>query len=1180
MAQTVEEIAEILEEMRTSGKNEVQLIENALIKIQSTLEEVTNNKEALELMKLYTQDTKKYLEDNGKISVDRLNEIQSLLHNKLRDLNEIESENFSKISSFLNDISEYIKLINFKTVFEEFSQKISDVKETFEKSSKINYNSLILELSNMSKAFSESFTYLDSNRQAVALELKQELSSILDNMQKIAGNNEKFEIISDALKEINFSVEKLSNNAESNIQLIQPALENIAKVVYEVKADILNTSENNSSIFSAELSNVKTLFENIQSKIVSIEDLFEKTSNNNVFNILGGIKELEIKVDELKTELAKPDYQEKILDYLTNISLKIETIADNSSFDKSFDYLNECISKISSDLILSKEEQIQTIQSGFERNSTELKTVFDNINELKSDFIENINGLKTSFAEIDESVRNIGIQTGESLSDRLVYFETLFNDSIKNYDDKLLDLRQKIADFVNIVENSNSDTEGKIASSFEEIISIKSELLALHETLKNSFSDSNNRLHESITLVDNNIGNIISEINTVNEAVKQGISENLGESINKIEEKFSQITEYLSEIKSDNDNKDFVADIYEKISSLKDEITLINTDIASLIINNKEETVTALDNLKTDVSEFVNLDFEKVLSDLKSQLEMSLMNLSVEVNTELVSNSKSLSNLEEVYKEAYNKLNNIEEIVGEKFQNDIELLNTTLESASREIKSVISENFDEKFENLTTSVNLAINDTKIEEAVNDLKSELSDKMDLIIDNHNISSNKQNEILSGISSVTDNMKNLVVKLAEVIINKCNPQSHKELLEGLRDDNSVLKENLGNINLELANLGSKIGDFDAINSKLEVLHAKVDVLASNDSDINLINEIEEIKDIIFEQRKFLETSTDEKTAAIDKYLKDVLIKIENVDIEKNSEDIKETILNALVSLFDQISFVEETEELKDFVEEKTDLINQNLLDVKDKLKQLVNPADDDFNYVYTLQDVESDIAKLRLAINNIQDNDFSDITDEMKRVLNSVENLESALTQEQIEKLKEDILSISTRTNKLLLTSDESVKTLNEGLNNFENIIYANREIAQRLENKLDNVQNLAQSSVNADKVFHQTMMYLGEWIDSTTENITAISEKAANIPEIQQNIAEMKSSIPESSKMLELFKLKFDEQEKRIENLEDKLENILAKIEDNSALIRKTEKIEKLISGLSANVEKLTSYVDE
>lgn len=42
-----------------------------------------------------------------------------------------------------------------------------------------------------------------------------------------------------------------------------------------------------------------------------------------------------------------------------------------------------------------------------------------------------------------------------------------------------------------------------------------------------------------------------------------------------------------------------------------------------------------------------------------------------------------------------------------------------------------------------------------------------------------------------------------------------------------------------------------------------------------------------------------------------------------------------MTAILSVTDQISFVEETEEIKDFVEEKTDAINRTLLDVKNNL-----------------------------------------------------------------------------------------------------------------------------------------------------------------------------------------------------------------------------------------------------
>ena len=47
-------------------------------------------------------------------------------------------------------------------------------------------------------------------------------------------------------------------------------------------------------------------------------------------------------------------------------------------------------------------------------------------------------------------------------------------------------------------------------------------------------------------------------------------------------------------------------------------------------------------------------------------------------------------------------------------------------------------------------------------------------------------------------------------------------------------------------------------------LSALHEKVDVLAMDGSDFDLEEEIDDIKDLIFEQRKYFEATSDEKAA----------------------------------------------------------------------------------------------------------------------------------------------------------------------------------------------------------------------------------------------------------------------------------------------------------------------------
>ena len=109
-----------------------------------------------------------------------------------------------------------------------------------------------------------------------------------------------------------------------------------------------------------------------------------------------------------------------------------------------------------------------------------------------------------------------------------------------------------------------------------------------------------------------------------------------------------------------------------------------------------------------------------------------------------------------------------------------------------------------------------------------------------------------------------------------------------------------------------------------------------------------------------------------------------------------------------------------------------------------------------------------------------------------------------------------------------------------------------------------------------------MMYLGEWIDSTTENISSITDKTAEISNIKEGLDELKGLVPEQSAFLNSLQLRFEKQEERISELESKLDKILSTLEekDDMVLNRKVDKIEKMLSRLGISIEKLTSYVDE
>ena len=208
------------------------------------------------------------------------------------------------------------------------------------------------------------------------------------------------------------------------------------------------------------------------------------------------------------------------------------------------------------------------------------------------------------------------------------------------------------------------------------------------------------------------------------------------------------------------------------------------------------------------------------------------------------------------------------------------------------------------------------------------------------------------------------------------------------------------------------------------------------------------------------------------------------------------------------------------------------------------------------------------------------------------------MKSSLSEDQIfdlkndfSKLSEDMISISARTNKLLLNSDESYKALSDGLDRFGSLIYQledkfnfpdTTEISERIEKKVDALNMAINTASNNDKIFHQVLQYLGEWMDSVSESINSISEKTDDVTSVKDALEELKYNLPQKSELIEELGHKFEAQELRIDRLEMKLDNILMALEEHSESIvsKKLDKLEKEISRLSMNVEKITSYVDE
>lgn len=1290
------------------------------------------------------------------------------------------TEQVNSINSKILNISEEINLIPSKISFASLEDKIS-----YSQSVLNSLRELITETSEQENAIiSERFEKLEKSFESIVTDsdFTGFRTNLADFVQKIIDNstvlNTKLSYTTERIEHILTTIENLDNSEEFD-KVLNTVNQNTGENLDKILADI----ENLKTRISEEIgSNSKTYFDDLSIKIA---------------NIISEISDVKSNLEE-KCENVSEDISQNVSTAFasTKISMENVIVAMNNLNDMlkeqseknaetilaNIDELNGKVDEFSTDIVDELRTSFSDIKTGFSSD------IASNISDLKLHLGDVVESLRNYVSELNDNSETSKKVVDEKISKKLLAMETAIENCSDVYEDKMATLQVKLAEFAQNVQNTSSDVNEKISSSIEELVDIKQEIVSVQDALGEVKSSADEKTEKFLMLLDENVKEILTVIENLEKSTLKDINSSINENIDLIENKFSTVLDVLEKFNSETG---LAGSIEEKFSALKQEIGLVNTDITGTIQSSRDEILQNFEDIKKSFDDFSDYDFNKLMADLKILLETSFMNFSVDVNGELASSSEAIMRLEQAYKDIFNKITLIEDCVSEKLQNDIELLNITIETNSKNLQCLFEEKLDEYIGDMKSQIANMLEDTRVVDAISNTKEEINVKLDVVLDKQDnieknitetISNNAEdvsNKIYGNIFSLGEELKNHIKSTCNEVVEKTVDQTVKQTVEQTVEkcDTSKCEENIDILNQkvdalvlstdkdeiinsinefgesaeqannvlnekidilvsstdkdeilnsldelgakteqandvlnqkidalvistdneeilhsleeieakadktgsdltetlesliarvdiiasddslksDLENITEKLDDFeenteyfknalDTLSNKVDIiaadnsldilydkfdefsetedkvaemltaLHQKVDVIAMDDNDFDIEEEIDDIKELIFEQRKYFEVASDEKANAIDKYLKDVLLKLDNVDLEKNSEDIKETIMNALVSLVDQISFVEETEEIKDFVEEKTDAIKQGLIEVQNQLRQLASP-DDDFGYSYTLQDVESDIAKLRVAITHLSGNDFENLSGDIKKIVNSVEGLETTLTQEQIiglkgniEKLNEDILSISSRTNKILLTSDESNKALNDGLNNFGNLVgkledrleyLDNTEATERLERKIESIQSMAVESANADKVFHQVMMYLGEWIDTTTENISSITEKTSeinlikenvndviekvsDIQDIKDNIEELRSAVPEKSELLSELENKFEQQEARIDRLEMKLEKILSTLEekDDMVLNRKVDKIEKMLSRLGTNIEKLTSYVDE
>lgn len=1040
------------------------------------------------------------------------------------------SNNMELMNSTLETVDANVKLNLDKTteLFDKWESSIGELTEKINTVHKEFEHSLVDLLSDIDKTLDEKLLLNQKDMQdyLVMLFSNQNFAQLIENSSK-----ETFDRVEELKLQIQEGFDALG--VESLIDTVKDVLHNAIEVlndkfiIMEQKVDVLSRLDN-----------------------TEILDGIGKTSEK----VIDSLKELNEKFEEFSTKDNTEYFAginsncEDIHQSLSDLHSKVDLLAMKDNEEGVDEIVSSCESIKKAIYDLQSKVGVLSQTSADTGSSIDEAKFFENFERIQKS-IEELNAKADILAmadnsEIQDDVAELSEKVMTSLNELHSKVDVIALGSDNEYENEIEELSDRIMSSISELEkkterlsvSDNSEIKEDLKSYSDSVISSVAELHSKIDIL--AMTDTTESLSDEILEFSNRISDSLAKLHSKLEALAPLDKDNIADYSAKISDAVSEIRDTVESFTVSNNIKEYFDKVISSVTELHSKI-----DILAM----------------TDASESFSdeiLEFSDKISDSVAKLHSKIDGIASEEKEHLTDYSDKIMNA----------------VSG--LQKKIDELPA---SNSDNIMSSLSE-LHSKVDILAMNENTDINDAICDSSEKILSTidELHKKVDILAQEDN----------SAIQDDIEDIKNLI-------------RTQQKLFDNTMDDEISAK--LEDIIQTLDHSDDKIA------KTLELLHSKVDILAMAD-DNEIKEEIQDIKELIERQKDYFEKdSGDGKSSEIKTHLEKLIGEINKIeknvselDLEKNSQDIKDSVMTAMLAAMEQVSFVEETEEIKDFVEEKTTAINQTLLDVKKQLSKISNTSDDMDFYSYTLQDVESDLAKLRLTLNELSSSsnssgEFGVISANISRIAKSVEQLQMSVRtngsvpdlRADFNKLSEDIVSLSVRTNKILLNSNEAQRVMNMSLREFE---LRTRNLQNRLD-EIDNknidkrlslIEQKVDESVNSTNILRNVMIYLGEWMDGTSETISSIYDKSVKAASTHDLIEELKLAAPQQTDLLKAVEKRFEDQESRIDRLEQKLEKALDLLSgyDENVITAKIDRIDKHLGKLTENIEKLTAYVDE
>lgn len=1115
--------------------------------------------------------------DNFVSLKDLMKSLNDKAAQELSDKVDVILEDFSAVKSILEKVDENVDgdmTRQLSIIESNFESLVSQMTILFDKSDCALTNKINEEFSNVSERMQETITEkLEAYKLIIEetfdnLEQKAEAQSTY-LQERISGLNSAMKSVweeqsEDNAKQIEEIAEKLKAVLDENIKLTSIDYVALKNKLNEFAQNIEANNEGLTQSLKAQLDDITKY----------IDSVLELQA-----------QEVAVKHDELASKL--DDFGASLDSRADGISKSIDVhSAENSEKFKSISELeNE-----NKNLLCELKEALTSVVEESNAKLESIAQVNSNNNALITKLEESLSVQKD---EINSELTRF-IAASKDVSSEL-------NSSIN---EKLVDVKTELEGYASANKEVAAELDASINKKLDDVKTDFVSLSQAADTNRNLISDLGDAIEEKadefksmvadlsageLKVLDTHINNLLEQIEAEKQNVqscKTLIIEFLQKELNLLSKNIEKETDVV-------------------IGELVEQFDLLKASQADDVVN-----------LTSRMEEVVNAHIYNGIEDLKSYLDIKtdssvlsgkLDNLKIEMSSsvdDLISNLNKLLDAG-AFTSAMSDFRLANEI----------LVNSAVDRLNDKIENFINENIKTIGEVLTSDSKniedrLALFDKKFTDTVVDKYEEIK----LISNKYNESfdsiKDSLNDVMSDFAGVRSSVNSKIDNLINAI--KASTDSTNKEIKYLNDCFENLRSQISNKSFDeafQASINKQIASLEAlVSEQMNYIEDINDLCSSNLPDLTEMNTI--VKHSIL--------------SSIEKFSD----KLESMNVEEvidsGLKQFKSDIITQFLNIFNQISFVAEQEEILDFIQDKHDELvtilshivttSDMVVDVKDDVAvvdnkidalkddiELINEkitsiisADGDIDYVYSLQDLESDIANLRLVLNEMKAKDYSQELDDLVTSTNDIYKLVESIKTElpnrkDFEGIAEDIVSISTRTNKLILASDESYKTLQDNLHDFKLVIndldertrnFSQEAGLDKLDNKLNALNSMMVNGAKTNQVFNQVFEYLAEWVDNASVQINAISDRVETLDDIGQikvMLADLKAEAEDNSESVELIEALgavFDKQAKKISSLETKLDKIIVETTINN----KNNKLD--LSPMEDTLNKFLVAIDE